>query len=140
MTRTVLGHRAGMIITQDDAILLLNRTRKDHHFYCIPGGHVEVGESVEECARREIKEETGIDAVIDSLFIEIHNQGRTETYFLTASWSGIPTLGGEELERNNPEDHFILEWIPYTQLATINLLPTPVQEKLIKHFVEKSSQ
>jgi len=140
MTRTVLGHRAGMIITHNNAILLLNRTRNNHHFYCIPGGHVEAGESAEEAAIREIQEETGIIATIDKLFLELHNQGRTETYFLTASWVGTPALGGEELERNNPKDHFVLEWIPYTQLATINLLPTPVQEKLIKHFVEKSSQ
>ena len=32
--------------------------------WVLPGGHIEVGESLEECAVREIKEETGINIEI----------------------------------------------------------------------------
>lgn len=40
-------------------------------FYCLPGGHVELGESTVEATIRECKEELGIDIKIDKL-VAIH--------------------------------------------------------------------
>jgi 8-oxo-dGTP diphosphatase len=41
-------------------VLVQNRKRK-YPGYSFPGGHVEPGESVYDCAVREVKEETGLD-------------------------------------------------------------------------------
>lgn len=51
----------GVAIIKDDKVLL--GKRKNAHGdggWCYPGGHLEVGESWEGCARREVMEETGI--------------------------------------------------------------------------------
>lgn len=54
-------------------ILLIKHVNSGH--WSFPKGHVEAGETEEETALREIKEETGIDVIIDSTFRE------TVTYF-----------------------------------------------------------
>ena len=48
-------------------MLLTKRSQRMSVFpgaWVLPGGHIEVGESLEECAIREIKEETGIEIEI----------------------------------------------------------------------------
>lgn len=49
-------------ITRGNSILVLNtlHTKK----FCLPGGGVDIGETIEQSLRREIKEETGIEVTI----------------------------------------------------------------------------
>ena len=52
----------GVIVTKGDRVLLLER--KGVHgqgTWSTPGGHLEYGETPEQCAVRETKEETGVD-------------------------------------------------------------------------------
>ncbi len=52
----------GVIIKKEGKILLIKR--KGSHAagqWAPPGGHIDYGESVLECARREVKEETGLE-------------------------------------------------------------------------------
>lgn len=51
-----------IIIEIAEEIVLIKR-RNPPHGWAIPGGFVDYGESVEEAARREAKEETGLDLV-----------------------------------------------------------------------------
>ncbi len=129
--------RAGIIIINDQQqILLIKRvkTTKDVSvFYCVPGGHVEPGETPAQTALRELEEETGITNIVlrDAPIFELTNQGRQETYFVAQSWSGNPALGGEEAERNSPENSYKLEWINWQDIYTINLYPSALLEQLL---------
>jgi mutator protein MutT len=50
------------LIFNEDRTMLLGVTRKDNHkLFGLPGGKVDVGESMHEGVIREVKEETGID-------------------------------------------------------------------------------
>ncbi len=54
----------GILITKDDRVLLIKR--KGHHgagTWSTPGGHLEFGETPEQCAAREAKEEVGMEVV-----------------------------------------------------------------------------
>jgi nucleoside triphosphatase len=51
----------GILIFNTRGELPLIRSHKWHGKYGVPGGHVELGESAAEAARREAREETGLD-------------------------------------------------------------------------------
>ena len=63
--RKDVGHRpiilvgAGVIIVNEKGEILLGR-RADNGYWDYPAGSMELGESFEECARREVREETGL--------------------------------------------------------------------------------
>ena len=70
MTKVLYGKRLGKngklrigcsatIFDESHQKVLLTR-RKDNGLWCLPGGHMEAGESVEECCVREVHEETGL--------------------------------------------------------------------------------
>ena len=53
------------LILFGEGIVLIRRENPPYQgFYALPGGFVEVGETVEEAARREAKEETGLDITL----------------------------------------------------------------------------
>lgn len=62
----------GAVVFNDAGEILLIRRGKPPHYgrWMVPGGTLEWGETLEEATVREVREETGIDIVIES-FVEI---------------------------------------------------------------------
>ncbi|MBQ8403338.1 MAG: NUDIX hydrolase [Clostridia bacterium] len=71
--RKIVGHRAllqvgASVIVEDDKGRILLQLRRDNHCWGYAGGSVELDEEVEEAAKRELFEETGLIANKLSLF------------------------------------------------------------------------
>jgi len=88
---------ATIVINKNNEILLIKGPRRGWE---MPGGQVEVGESIKEAAIRETKEESGIDIEITQFCGIYQNvQGSIcNTLFLAKPIGGVPTTSPESLE------------------------------------------
>jgi nucleoside triphosphatase len=60
----------GALIVNNEGKILLARSHKWFDKYTLPGGHIEVGESMVDAVRREVKEEVGLDVeVVEMLLV-----------------------------------------------------------------------
>ena len=134
--------RAGVAIIQNDKILLMHRIKNNKEYYCYPGGHPENGETLEETAIREIKEETTLDIKLDKVLCDIEeatvidgkviNSPGRGIYYLCTKFTGTAQLSGEEKEYSCPENQFKLEWVPLKRLDHLTLYPIAVT-RILNH-------
>jgi 8-oxo-dGTP diphosphatase len=84
--------------------IVLVRRRNPPHGWALPGGFVDPGESVATAARREAKEETGLDVELTELLGVYSDPGRDPRGFFTVSTvfvgraNGTPVGGDDAAE------------------------------------------
>ncbi len=71
-SESVEGHYANVLVKKNDKILFLKRavdkTIAPGQF-CLPGGHIEKGETIEQAAIRELKEEANLTCKLSQIYI-----------------------------------------------------------------------
>ncbi len=84
--------RIAVILVKGEKILLVRHRKGNRTYWVLPGGRVKYGETIEETARREMKEETDLKIKLNKLvFIdETINRGRhvINLYFTAKFLSG----------------------------------------------------
>jgi ADP-ribose pyrophosphatase YjhB (NUDIX family) len=59
--------RVAVVLPRGEEILLIRHRRDARHYWVLPGGGLEPGESLTACGSREVREETGLEVGIRRL-------------------------------------------------------------------------
>lgn len=77
---SIIRNRGAVVIIDGGKILLIKRVKKHEEYFVFPGGGIETGETPEEAAIREAKEELGVTVQIKDCLSIIDFNGK-QFYF-----------------------------------------------------------
>jgi len=119
--RPVVG--VGAIILEGGKILLEKRkSTPGEGKWAVPGGLIELGETVERAVIREVKEETGLDVASPRLvdvvdYISLDEKGAVKYHFIILDY--LVTVKGGELKAAS--DAAELRWVPISEVERYDL-------------------
>lgn len=129
-----------IIIDGDEVILMFRRRIKDgivKEYYAIPGGGQEKNETIQECTKREIKEEFNLEIEVHEQLGIVEDEKNIGYIFNCSIISGTPKLGGEELEHNKEENYYEVRKVKISDLDKYDILEE--NKALIRKAYEKEN-
>jgi len=127
-----------VLIIKDGQILFIHRLKNGKEYYVLPGGGVEEGETPEQAAVREAKEETNLDIELGTLLWEIDEEADGETkriyFFSVKNFSGEIKFIGPELERQDDNNQYSHQWLSLSETGKVLIYPESLKERISQLF------
>ncbi len=137
------------VLVKNNKILV--QRDKDGNEYALPGGHIKIGETLEDGLIREYKEETGIDIRIKHMLWseecfwewggrQAHN---IAFYYLIEECDGFEMPDVGEFVSHKDNCNVVIGWMDIDQIQNVVIYPEFLKNEIhnlngqIKHFVSK---
>ena len=111
-----------MIVSEGKILLEKRKNEPSRGKWSIPGGLVELGESVEQAVIREVKEETGLDVeaprlidVVDN--ISLDTKGKVKHHYVIVDFL-VNIRGGLAKAASDADE---LKWVPFSEVEEYDL-------------------
>lgn len=125
------------IVIKDNKILMMKRFKMGSTYYTLPGGRVDAGETPDQTAIREVKEETSI-VVNNPRLVFVEDAGDpfgTQYVYLCEYVSGEPVLppDSEEAYWSIPEKNtYEPLWLDLSQFAEVPVVSTLLKQSILR--------
>lgn len=123
----------GVMLVRDNSLLLVKRKfDPDAGYWAIPGGHLDLGERVEDAAEREAYEETGfivkvskLAGIIDKIMYD--NEGKVEYHYVLINFF-VEQVEGEPNQDPTPNsDALDALFVPFNELKEYTLTDSLIE-------------
>ncbi|OHX14935.1 hypothetical protein BI347_06780 [Chromobacterium sphagni] len=115
--------RAAIVIIEGGRLLLMHRIKQGKDYYVLPGGNIKKNETPAIACVRETREETGLNVWLGDKLCVLESHNRTEHVFVAREHRGMLRLGGPELAKLSPDNHYELAWLDADALRRVKLRP-----------------
>jgi len=137
-----IGIRPCVVLIKDEKVLTIHCKYPDGEYFLFPGGGVESGETLQECAIRETEEETGYKVKIKKLIYvndwirdRATNERVVNMFFLGEIVSGELIEG----ERDGSKVKNA-EWVDLEKFFNIDFRPEYIAKRILKDYKDGFSE
>jgi 8-oxo-dGTP pyrophosphatase MutT (NUDIX family) len=135
---TLVKAGGGLVLNENDEILMIFRRGR----WDLPKGKLDEGESIEECAVREVKEETGLVDVRlkNPLLITYHvYRENDETILKESHWYRMKASGDTELIPQTEEQITDIRWASLEEAIELANNSFPSIKDVLQAFLHRSA-
>jgi 8-oxo-dGTP diphosphatase len=133
------GVRVAVVVERERGLLLVRHQKPDRApYWVLPGGRLEPGETIPECAGRELDEETGLTGSFSGVLYvsEFLREGRHTVDVVVRmdlQGYGEASLGSDpEVAPGTEPTLAEVRWVGVDELREIALLPSSIKERLLR--------
>lgn len=138
MERQIIIAGGGLVFNEKDELLMIFR----RGFWDLPKGKLDAGETIEACAVREIKEETGLQEVTLGKFVSITRHDYFDKYIgkdvvKESHWYLMTSNSSNTLHPQTEEDITEIKWVSATDLHTYLANSYPSIVEIVNTYLDK---
>jgi ADP-ribose pyrophosphatase YjhB (NUDIX family) len=123
--------RSAVVVFHEGRLLLMQQNGKP--FWVLPGGTLEEGESIAECAVREMQEEVGMRVSLVGM-LALSEFSDAKRHVVDVAFLGAYEAGASSWESPYPENIDHVAWVSEAEFKALTLKPDCLQALITKNW------